>query len=245
MSDLNETCFISLGFNCHPKVYIRNVNETTQESLPFDFNFSFSIDTIIYILKSLIEKKEYPMKFIEINEVIHNSEDLRVIEESGTHIVHFFNLNDLKNNDNMTYPCDIENIKPDKIIEIKDLFDKRYNRFLDILQGEKYNNIVFIREEFYNSSKNDFDEAKFEELTKLLFELCNINKKLHLIYLNHTIPEELCYNINKNVTTINSINIFKYNVNPNPYDITIETNKVNYTSMLQDVKNFIVDSSNV
>ena len=232
----DEVCFISLGFNCHPKTYIRNSNELVQESLPFDFNFSFEPDNLIYILKNLHEKGEYSMNFTQINEIIAGGDNLRVIEESGSHILHFFTLHDLIDSDT-TYPCDITNIRPEKIEEVKDLFDKRYKRFLHLLGNDYFNNIVFIREEFVY--KTDFCEKKIEELLNILCELTNPNKKLYFIHINHVFSNEICYNFTKVTSKINRVNIFKYNVNPDPYVLGIDSDCITYQSIFNDVKQFI------
>jgi len=230
-----EICFISLGSTCHPKVYIRNTNEITQESLPFDFNLSLDIPNIFYILKKLNENKKYNMNFIKIEQLL-GEHDLSVIEESGSKIVHFFKLNDLKNN-NITYPCDINNIKQEKIDEVIELFNKRYERFINLLGEINYKNIVFIREEC--QFVNDYDDKNLDELTNLLSNLCNQNKNIYLIYINHHIPNNLCYTTNKTTTLMNGVTIFKYNIQPCPYNIDIKDDIINYPSMFQDVKNCI------
>jgi hypothetical protein len=232
-----KICFVSLGSTCHPKVYIRNTNEITQESLPFDFNLSLDISNIFYILKKLNEDKKYNMNFTKIeNKIDDGNSSLSIIEESGSKIVHFFNLNDLKNTD-ITYPCHINNIKPEKINEVTELFNKRYERFINLLCEINHKNIVFIREEC--QFVTNYDDKDVDELTKILFNLCNQDKNIYLIYTNHHIPNNLCYNNNKNTTIINGVTIFKYNIIPCPYDIDKKDNVINYPSMFQDVKNYI------
>jgi len=235
----SEICFIPLGSTCYPKIYIRNTSEITQESLPFDFNLSLDISNIFYILKKLNEDKKYNMNFIKIESPIDDPDlNLSVIEESGTKIVHFFNLHDLKNT-NITYPCDINNIKTEKINEVVELFNKRYERFINLLGEINYKNIVFIRLEC--QFVTNYDETNLDELTKLLFGLCNQNKNMYLIYINRNIPNNLCYNNNKNTCIMNGVTIFRYNIEPSPYDIDKKHDIINYPAMFQNVKNYIAN----
>ena len=234
-----EVCFIPLGSTCYPKIYIRNANEILHESLPFDFNLSLDISSIFYILKKLNEDKKYNMNFIKIEHPIDDAElNLSVIEESGLKIVHFFNLNDLKNTD-ITYPCDSNNIKLEKINEVVELFNKRYERFINLLGEINYKNIVFIRLEC--QFVTNYDETNLDELTKLLFNLCNRDKNIYLIYINHNIPNNLCHNNNKNTLIMNGVTIFRYNIEPYPYDIDKKDDIINYSAMFQNVKNYIAD----
>ena len=102
------------------------------------------------------------MNFIKIEQLI-GEHDLSVIEESGSKIVHFFKLNDLKNN-NITYPCDINNIKQEKIDEVIELFNKRYERFINLLGEINYKNILFICD-----GENDYCPSTILNNTDYLF----------------------------------------------------------------------------
>ena len=57
--------FISLGFNCHPKMYLNTNNIGIYKLLPFDYNLTYQTKSISSILEKL-QKEKIKTKFTEI-----------------------------------------------------------------------------------------------------------------------------------------------------------------------------------
>jgi hypothetical protein len=230
--------YIPLGSFCYPKMIIRETSRELQESLPFDFHSSPHMNGITNIMKELYEKNTYDLDLIEILN-IHDSNEKKEkelsVKEKNLYILHFFKEYDLINNiyTNNDFPMSIENINKDKIIEIKNLFKKRFNRLLDIL-NDKNNIICFLRIENYDNCGWKYE---LNELTKVLSLFHNPNK--FLIYSQKLIDDELHFNNSRVLNYDFSIPIlfFKHHF----YDVEMILNKSLFITIL-DTFEFILNN---
>jgi len=232
--------YIPLGSFCYPKMIIRESSRELQESLPFDFHSSPHMDGITNILRELYEKNTYDLDLIEILN-IHDSNEKKekelTVKEKNLYILHFFKELDLINNiytDN-DFPMSIENIKKEKINEIKELFKKRFKRLLNILNDEN-NLICFLRIENYDNSGWKYELKK---LTEVLSLFKNPNK--FLIYSQKLIDEKLHFN-NSHVLNYEydiPILYFKHHF----YDLEMILNKNLFLTILNTFE-FILNNEN-
>jgi len=156
------------------------------ESLPFDFNSSPNLSNVGLILKELYENKTYDIELEEILN-IYNIDELCVSEKNKMFIVHFFKTFDLinENIDINDFPVSANLLKPDKVLEVKKKFKKRFERLYEILNDDK-NIICFLRIENY---ENPVWETELKFLTDVLSLFNNKNK--FLIYSQINIDSEL------------------------------------------------------
>lgn len=225
--------YIPLGSFCHPKILLRESNREPLESLPFDFHSSPHLNGITNILKELYETCTYKLKFKEIlnihNHNANNESELTVSEEN-LYLLHFFKQTDLifeideNNKDNIQFPLNIDNIKEDKIIDIKILFHKRFERLYNLL-NDTNNVLCFLRIENYDNRewKNELTD-----LTNILSKFKNPNK--FIIYSQNLIDDNLHFNISRVLNYDFKIPIFffKYYF----YDVEMVTNKNLFLTML-------------
>jgi len=214
--------YISLGSFCYPKMIIRETNREIKESLPFDFHSSPHLDGITNILKELYEKGTYELDLIEILE-IYNENELS-IREKNMYVVHFFKTDDLIK-EIKTFPASVtEHVNSDKILEIKNLFKKRFERLYNILNN-KDNILCFLRIENYD---NWGWETELIGFTDILSKFKNPNK--FLIYSQNVIDENLHFDKSRMLNYKYHIPIFffKYYF----YDLEMINNKDLFISIL-------------
>jgi hypothetical protein len=128
--------YIPLGSFCYPKMIIRETGREYSESLPFDFNSSPHLSGITNILKELYEKGKYN---IELKEILwkYNGDELAISEKNNIYLVHFFKEHDLiKNLADDEYPAPVTNLKINIINDIKNKFNKRFERLYNLLNDE-------------------------------------------------------------------------------------------------------------
>ena len=191
--------YICLGSFCHPKIFIRNTNREIGESLPFDFHSSPNTHSIYYILERLHEDKTFIHQFNKILfEHDHNQQNkkqLAVQDSTDMFFLHFFDLNDLTEQ-NIQYPASSDYLKEKKIIEIQQKFKKRYKKLYSILNDED-DIVVFLRIENYENPnwKDDLNQ-----LTEILSKFNNKNQ--YMIYTQKKIDKELDF-----------FNLYQFNYN--------------------------------
>ena len=91
MSTIN---FVSLGHNCHTKMFLRRMKIPIEESLPFDFVIT-GIKNIIQCLTDLYINKKYNTEFTQIIKLIGNDKKEILVSEKTTLHVHSFFEHDL------------------------------------------------------------------------------------------------------------------------------------------------------
>jgi len=178
--------YISLGSFCHPKILLRDTNRFIQESLPFDFHSTPGTYTIYNILEELYQNKKYEVDFKEILYTHQfnstHKYELAVREKNDMFFLHFFDINDLKENP-PKYPVDCSYIDENKIKFIKDKFNERFNRLYNLM-NDPDNILVFLRIENY---ANPVWEQDLVKLTNAISLFQNNNK--FLIYSQINIDE--------------------------------------------------------
>ena len=213
--------YISLGSFCHPKILIRETNRELKESLPFDFHSSPHLEGITNILKELYYNKQYELEMTEIIDK-HNNNEL-TIKEKNLYVVHYFKDSDLIKPIE-SYPVPINYINENKLLEVKNKFNKRFNRLYNIL-NDSNNILCFLRIENY---KNYGWKYELQELTKILSLYKNPNK--FLIYSQELIDEELHFDKSRSLNYEYSIPVFffKYYF----YDVEMINNKNLFITIL-------------
>jgi hypothetical protein len=206
--------YISLGSFCHPKILIRETNRELKESLPFDFHSSPHLDGITNILKDLYNNQTYELEMTEIIDK-HNNNEL-TIKEKNLYVVHYFKDSDLIK-PIKSFPVPISYINENKLLEVKNKFNKRFKRLYNLL-NDSNNILCFLRIENY---KNYGWKYELQELTKILSLYKNPNK--YLIYSQELIDEELHFDKSRSLNYEYSIPVFffKYYF----YDVEMINNK--------------------
>ena len=232
MHDNNdELLFISLGFNCHIKMYLRNKKMMIEESLPFENHISHDINSIINTLDELYENKKYSTEFKRIAFMNKDTFGLAVIEKNDINFCHYFKKNDVIENTELIFPMDTKYIKNEKIEEVTNMINRRYLRLLDYVNTTEPT-LCLIRVDL---PKKEFDKNKLMRLTNILHKFDN--KKMYLIYINKNIEDELCYNNCNKINTEYSIPIFFFNKTlDDKYFATLHNN---FTDIINDFKNYI------
>ncbi len=225
--------YIPLGSFCYPKIVIRETNREISESLPFDFNSSPDLSGITKALKELYETGNYKLKLKEIID-IYNGDELTVMEEN-MYLVHFFKTSDLKEGIR-SLPVSVSCIKEEKIEEVKDKFNKRFKRLLDILNDPDHV-ICFLRIENFD---NHYWKEVMEDFTDTLALFKNPNK--FLIYAQNLIDEKLHFNVSRVLNYQYKIPIlfFKHYF----YDMEMINNKKLFITIL-DTFEYILNNSHV
>ena len=221
--------YISLGSFCYPKIIIRETKRQLLESLPFDFNSSPHLLGIVNILKELHESSKYEIELNEILE-IYNENELS-ISEKNMYLVHFFKKSDLiKNIEKFPVKAN-DYLKKDIIDEVKEKFNKRFERLLNIMNNPN-NLLCFLRIENY---KNYGWKYELKELTKVLSLFKNPNK--YLIYTQELINDNLHHKLNYEYDI--PVLFYKYYF----YDLEIINNKEHFIDLFKYFEN-LVDSNN-
>lgn len=188
--------YISLGSFCHPKMHLRKTKREILKSLPFDFHSTPNTYSIYSILNKLHKNKTFRHKFKDIifehEHNNNNKKELAVIDEEDMYFLHFFDISD-KISESKEYPINVDNnLNQDKIIEVNDKFQKRYEYLYNILNSNK-NILVFLRIENYN---NKVWEIDIKNLASSLKNFKHPNK--FLIYTQIEISDNLdFFNIQK------------------------------------------------
>ena len=226
--------YISIGSFCYSKIIIRETNRELSESLPFDFNSSPHLSGIVNILQELHDTNKYEIDLKDILE-IYNENELSV-SEKNMYLVHFFKKEHLIKNIDQ-YPADANtHIDKDIIKDIKDKFNKRFERLLNIL-NDKNNILCFLRIENYDNCGWRYE---LDNLVKVLSLFKNPNK--FLIYSQNLIDQELDF-YKSNVLNYDynfPILFFKYYF----YDIEIINNKDNFIKIFTIFED-ILNSENI
>ncbi len=220
--------FISLGFNCHPKMYLNTNNLSIDKSLPFDYNLTYKTQCISSILEKL-QKEKIKTKFTKIC-YIQEKIEVAVNDENDIHYVHFFHTSDLIKNINQ-FPSDINGIKSEKLLEVSEKFDRRFNRLYEYLNN--FNGTLCLIRIVPKYIKEDYNE----ELKRLTSILKKFKTKLYLIYLNEDIKDIDCYNNSKKINTDYDIPclLYNYELEDNYYS----TQQNNFANMINDFINYI------
>jgi hypothetical protein len=228
--------YIPLGSFCYPKMIIRETGREYSESLPFDFNSSPHLSGITNILKELYEKGKYN---IELKEILwkYNGDELAISEKNNIYLVHFFKEHDLiKNLADDEYPAPVTNLKINIINDIKNKFNKRFERLYNLLNDE--NSILcFLRIENYDNPNYHNELIDF---TEILSKFRNPNK--FLIYSQNLIDENLHFD---NVRSLNynySIPIFFYKYYF--YDMVMINNKNIFIDLLNTFE-YLINNENI
>lgn len=223
--------YISLGSFCYPKIIIRETNRQLLESLPFDFNSSPHLLGIVDILKELHEFKKYEIELNEILE-IYNEDELS-ISEKNMYLVHFFKKSNLIK-DIEKFPVKANDyLKKEIIDEVKEKFNKRFERLLNIMNNPN-NLLCFLRIENY---KNYGWKYELKELTKVLSLFKNPNK--YLIYSQELIDDNLHHKFNYEYNI--PILFYKYYF----YDLEIINNKEHFIGLFKYFENIVNGSNSV
>jgi hypothetical protein len=220
--------YIPLGSFCYPKIIIRETNRELKESLPFDFHSSPHLNGITDILKELYYNKKYDLDMTEIIDR-HNKDEL-TIKEKNLYVVHFFKDNDLVKSID-TFPVPIDYLNKDKLIEVKNTFNKRFERLYNIL-NDTNNILCFLRIENY---KNYGWNYELQELTKILALYKNPNK--FLIYSQELIDDKLHFNNSRTLNYEYSIPVFFFK--HYFYDLEIINNKDLFLTILLTFENIM------
>ena len=113
------------------------------------------------------------------------------MDEEDMYFLHFFDIND-KITESKEYPMNVQdNLSQDKIIEVNDKFQKRYEYLYNILNSNK-NILVFLRIENYNNKAWEID---IKNLASSLNNFKHPNK--FLIYTQIEISDNLDFLIFK------------------------------------------------
>jgi hypothetical protein len=228
--------YIPLGSFCYPKMIIRETGREYSESLPFDFNSSPHLSGITNILKELYETGKYN---IELKEILwkYNGNELAISEKNNIYLVHFFKEHDLiKNLSENEYPASINNLKIDILNDIKNKFDKRFERLYKLLNDE--NNILcFLRIENYDNPNYHNELIDF---TEILSKFKNPNK--FLIYSQNLIDEKLHFDNFKALNYEYKIPIFFYKFYF--YDLIMINNKDIFIDLLNTFE-YLINSDNI
>lgn len=187
--------YISLGSFCHPKIIIRKTNREYAESLPFDFNSTQNLSSVSLILEELYKNEKYDLELKEImfehNNNIEQKQELVVSDKNNMYLIHFFDVNDLKiNEQNSDYPKNpYLSLNPQKIILIKEKFKRRFKKLLELINNEQKQNeyiICFLRIENY-------ENMNWKEEICILSDILSLYKhpNKYLIYSQKNIDEDL------------------------------------------------------
>lgn len=228
--------YIPIGSFCYPKMIIRETGREYSESLPFDFNSSPHLSGITNILNELYETGKYN---IELKEILwkYNGDELAISEKNNIYLVHFFKEKDLiKNLNEHEYPASINNLKIDIVEDIKNKFNKRFERLYKLLNDE--NNILcFLRIENYD---NPGYHNELNNLTEILSKFKNPNK--FLIYSQNLIDEKLHFNNSRALNYDYKIPIFFYKYYF--YDKIMINNKDIFINLLNTFE-YLINSENI
>jgi hypothetical protein len=215
---------------------IRETGREYSESLPFDFNSSPHLSGITNILNELYETGKYN---IELKEILwkYNGDELAISEKNNIYLVHFFKEKDLiKNLNEHEYPASINNLKIDIVEDIKNKFNKRFERLYKLLNDE--NNILcFLRIENYD---NPGYHNELNNLTEILSKFKNPNK--FLIYSQNLIDEKLHFNNSRALNYDYKIPIFFYKYYF--YDKIMINNKDIFINLLNTFE-YLINSENI
>lgn len=176
--------YISLGYNCWAKMAMKNTSLLIKESLPFDSNITNHIHEVVQTLNELYVTRAYTTQFTKINMIGEGDNGVVLVQEkNGMRLCHFFTKKDIvpvitRN------PHRIENIRPEKKLEISTTFDRRFGRLLEYLDDpEKV--LCFVR---LDKEPNPNWSQDLRALTTCLKQFANPNK--YLIYINTAIDSE-------------------------------------------------------
>jgi hypothetical protein len=215
---------------------IRETGREYSESLPFDFNSSPHLSGITNILNELYETGKYN---IELKEILwkYNGDELAISEKNNIYLVHFFKEKDLiKNLTEHEYPASINNLKIDIVEDIKNKFNKRFERLYKLLNDE--NNILcFLRIENYD---NPGYQNELNDLTEILAKFKNPNK--FLIYSQNLIDEKLHFDNSRSLNYDYKIPIFFYKYYF--YDKIMINNKDIFIDLLNTFE-YLINSENI
>ena len=189
--------YISLGSFCHPKILLRETKRPILESLPFDFHSSPCTYSIYHILEKLYYQKIYTPQFKEILYTHQfnatHKDELAVQDQEDIYFLHFFDINDLCKIPS-SYPASIDHISAEKIKQVQNKFELRFQRLYQIMNDPE-NILIFLRIENY---ENPAWKSDIEQLCKILDLYSNKNK--YIIYSQINIDDALDFN---NTRTLN------------------------------------------
>jgi hypothetical protein len=230
--------FISLGCNCYIKMYLSNhkfdIINIIEETMPFDYNMTYDLENINNILETLYKNKSYNTVFKNIL-YIQNDHEVVVNEQNNLQIIHYFHKNDLLT-DVLDFPANINNINVDKLTEISNMFNRRFDRLYESLNNS--NDIICLIRTDYHDRK--FDRNELYNLTNILSKFNN--KNLYLIYLNNQINDTDCYNNTNQINNEFCIPCFLYNYNLEEHYYKIKNN--NFGDIINGVNNYFTNLKN-
>ena len=183
MSSIN---FVSLGNNCHPKMFLRRIKIPIEESLPFDFVIT-KMKNIIQCLTDLYINNKYNTEFTQIIKLLGNDKkEISVSEKTALHVHSFFE-HDLVSIPDI-FPAHVKHLTDESLKNVCSTFDKRCSRLLAYM-NDPNSSMAFIRVE-YESQRICMRDTLLE-LTCILNKFSCLRK--YLIYINPYIDDTLCY----------------------------------------------------
>jgi hypothetical protein len=159
---------ISVGSSCSV-AYNLQKQELRKEAYPFDWLKTDNLEKLINCLEHKFNN------FLENIEIIRTSDKHEILEDNFIE-----NKNNNENKENLVIKNDYDMLfyhdfnKDYNILEIKEKYNKRINRFLKITQSEK---ILFVRDELKINNL-----IHYEKLIKVLDSLCENYKLLVIIH---------------------------------------------------------------
>lgn len=164
---------------------MKNTQLLVKESLPFDSNITNHIQEVVDSLHELKATRNYQTKFTKINMIGDGPNGVVLVQEKhGMKFCHFFTKADIapvivRN------PNRIENIKPEKNLEICTTFNRRFARLLEYLDSDKV--LCFLR---LDKEPDPEWETELRKLTATLRGFSNPNQ--YLLYVNRAIDSSMC-----------------------------------------------------
>jgi hypothetical protein len=179
-----------------------------------------------------------------INHNTHNLYNINNINHINNNNIDNNNI-DINNNNNniiidrniINFPLNINNIKEEKMNEVKNIFKKRFERLYNIL-NDTNNVLCFLRIENYENHNWKYE---VKELTNILLKFKNPNK--FLLYSQNQIDIDLHFNNSRVLNYEYSIPIFffKYFF----YDVEMILNKDFFITLLNTFEYIVNNKNNI